>query len=766
MITVSKGILFCFTLSGFSSLAFQVIWMRLLMRVFGSSSLAISTTLAAFMAGLAIGSAWGGRLADTYKESPKKLLVFYACFEILIAVFGGGLLPLSPLFEPINAWLWSAFPQSQVTLSGLRFLFTGFILLIPTTLMGATLPILVRQIKSDTGESTLPKILGYLYSANTLGALLGAFCAGFIFLEAFGLTTTNLIAFLAALTTGLLALTISTKIELQESAAGTGKATTPTSHTKTPWLALSLYAVSGFVAMAYEVLWSRALAIVLGSSTYSFSLVLCSFLAGLSFGGYVVGRFYKGKTNPFVPLMMVFVIFSATSLVTFNSIDLLPELFLELLASTDLTSGTIRYIHFFIAIVTIVPTSIGLGAVMPLAIAASTTTQNNLGTDVGRAYTCNTIGAIVGSLACGFVLMPTLGLESTHRLLIILSLTMGLLCYLASRPKRLIAPMIMLAIAVFTWASKPWDKSRLTTGLFRTHQAADYLNKGGLFDRQVVYYKDGHTTTVTVEDFGHGWVLRNNGKVEASSNHDMPTQILVGLLPVLLHPSLEQRIFMLGYGSGVTVGSMAIAPQVATVDVAELEPAVYEAADRYFSDFNQVPQHNPKVLRHIGDARNILLSKKGTYDVIVSEPSNPWIAGVSTLFTKEFYELAKAKLSPGGIFCQWAQLYELGTPNVKMIYNTFSGSFKHVYAFTPGDQTTDTILIGSDQPLPLSLNNLRKRAKLDGVENELQRASVDDVTDLLASLFLGPNDIPSFTCLLYTSPSPRDATLSRMPSSA
>ena len=618
--------------------------------------------------------------------------------------------------------------------------------MIPTTLMGATLPILVRQIQSGARKPSLSRILGYLYSANTLGALFGAFCSGFILLEVFGLKTTNTIALSAALTTGLIALFLASQKTTGSSSDNAIEKTPPNKRNpQSAKLALLIYAVSGFIAMAYEVLWSRTLAIVLGSSTYSFSLVLCSFLGGLSFGGYLVGRLYKGQKNPFYPLMVVFLLLSATSLVTFNTTDVLPELFLELLASTDLKSGTIRNIHFFIAIVTIVPTSIGLGAVMPLAIDASTTQNKSLGTDVGRAYTSNTIGAIVGSLACGFILMPNLGLESTHRLLIILSLTMGLLCYLAKTPKRWLAPLFMIAIALFAWAAKPWDKSKLTTGLFRTHQAADYLNKGGLFDRHVAYYKDGHTTTVTVEDFGHGWVLRNNGKVEASSNHDMPTQILVGLLPVLLHPGLEQRIFMLGYGSGVTVGSMAISPLVASVDVAELEPAVYEAADTYFSKHNHAPQNNPKVKRHVGDGRNILLSKEGTYDVIVSEPSNPWIAGVSTLFTKEFYELAKAKLSPGGVFCQWAQLYELGTPNVKMIYKTFSNSFKYVYAFTPGDQTTDTILIGSEVPLPLSLQEIRKRAQSKKVKDELLRASVEEVTELLASLFLGPDDIPSFT---------------------
>ena len=241
-------------------------------------------------------------------------------------------------------------------------------------------------------------------------------------------------------------------------------------------------------------------------------------------------------------------------------------------------------------------------------------------------------------------------------------------------------------------------------------------------------------------------MLKNNGKVEASNRNDMPTQILVGLLPTLLHPAAKQNVFLVGYGSGVTVGAITQDDRVARIDVAELEPAVLEAADRYFAQVNHSPAADPRVHRSIGDGRNVLIASGRAYDVIVSEPSNPWIAGVASLFTRDFYRLAKRSLAPGGIFCQWAQLYELGPARVKMIYRTFHEVFPYVYAFTPGDETTDTILLGSDRPIPLDLEVLRARMSASKVlAAELERADVETPEDLVASIFLGPDEVAAFT---------------------
>src|SRR5690606_6512065 len=189
-----------------------------------------------------------------------------------------------------------------------------------------------------------------------------------------------------------------------------------------------------------------------------------------------------------------------------------------------------------------------------------------------------------------------------------------------------------------------WDRSDFTAGLCRGHLLTDSLVHGSVLAGEAVYYGDGVSTTVAVERAGESWVLKNNGKVEASDRHDMPTQILVGLVPVLLHGGDAQSVFVIGYGSGVTVGAIAQSPQVDRIDVVELEPSVYEAADRYFGHVNHRPELDPRVRRHVGDGRSFLLAGDRRYDVIVSEPSNPWIAGVASLFSREFYQFAKEHL--------------------------------------------------------------------------------------------------------------------------
>lgn len=756
----------CFTISGATSLILQVVWVRRLIGVFGASSLAIATVLATFMAGLAIGSYYGGRLADaleTRQKKPtqgalRKLLAdpffYYGAAEIVVGVTALLILPLIDHYRGANAWLWQQLGQTPWLLASTRFLLTATVLLVPTTAMGATLPLLTRKITHGAlGLRALGRRLGLLYAANTLGALCGAAGAGFWLIPLFGVTSSNQLAAGAAIVVGLGVTALSlrqTRMPRQElptpplsdpDESELAVPTTPRRRRAVLWL----YALSGATAMALEVLWSRTLAIVNGSSTYSFTIVLCTFLVGISLGSAVAARLWDRTKRPLLVLAGLF-LFAAMGILLFHLLaDDLPEMFLSMVEGTELGVDTVIGVHVFLSAIIIVPTALALGAVMPVAIRAYVGEIDEVGRDVGKAYAANTLGAIVGSIAGGFVILPGPGLELGARLA---AMAMVLLAVWASllHSRKLVVPALALVVSALIWISPSWNRSNFTAGLFRTHQASRYIQDGGLFQRNIVYYRDGISTTVSVEKLAGSWVLRNNGKVEASSRTDMPTQILVGLMPVLLHGGNDQEVFMVGYGSGVTVGSIALAPMVKRVDVVELEPAVYEAADRYFGSFNNEPNKNPKVKRLLGDGRNVLLAGGRQYDVIVSEPSNPWIAGVATLFTREFYALAKKHLKADGVFCQWAQLYELGPRNVKMIYRTFSESFRYVYAFTPGDETTDTILLGSDQPLDLDLAPLRRMLGESKVlRDELARAEITVAEDIVASLLLGPSEVAAFT---------------------
>ncbi len=742
-----------FTISGATSLILQVVWVRRLIGVFGASSLAIATVLATFMAGLAIGSWLGGRWADKLVRSKARSPInnpffYYGAAEVLVGVTALIILPLIDHYAGANAWLWQQLGGTPWLLACARFFLTATVLIVPTTAMGATLPLLTRRITGGRDDlQALGRRLGLLYASNTLGALCGAAAAGFWLIPLFGVSLSNQVAAGAAVTVGVLAMGLAwlrpTKARA-DSHAETESTLEPAAKSGRSAI-LWLYALSGGIAMSLEVLWSRTLAIVNGSSVYSFTIVLCTFLVGISAGSALAAKMWGRTQRPLRVLAGLF-IFAGAGILLFQFLaDELPEMFLALVEGTTLSVDTVLSAHVFLSALIIVPTAFAMGAVMPVAIRAYVGNVDDVGTDVGRAYASNTLGAIIGSIAGGFLILPGPGLELGARLAALAMLAMGTWAALLDS-RKFHMPTIAAILAIAVVLSPGWNRSDFTAGLFRTHQASRYIRDGGLFQRDLVYYRDGISTTVSVEKLAGGWVLRNNGKVEASNRHDMPTQILVGLMPVLFHGGENLDVFLVGYGSGVTVGSIAIAPQVAVVDVVELEPAVYEAADKFFGSFNNEPDKNPKVRRLLGDGRNVLLAGGKTYDVIVSEPSNPWIAGVATLFTREFYALAKRHLEPDGVFCQWAQLYELGPRNVKMIYRTFSESFQYVYAFTPGDETTDTILLGSDRPLTMNLQAFRARmAASDILVAELKRGEIQVAEDLVASLLLGPDEVTAFT---------------------
>ncbi len=758
----------CFVVSGATSLILQVVWVRKLVEVFGSSTLAISTVLATFMGGLALGAWLGGRLADRLIERGsvrRDPLFFYAAAEATVGVVALIMLPLIDGFRGANAWLWVHLGEQPAALSIARFAITAVALGLPTTAMGATLPLLSRRITSSKNDlDALGRRIGALYAANTTGAVIGATSAGFWLIPAIGVSSTNRVAAFGAIALAIAVAIATWRLARTPSAPepdpvpdedpvpapepDPDPAPTQRPRIDGRTLALTAYALSGAVAMALEVFYSRAFAVILGSSIHSFTLVLAVFLVGIAVGSAIAAPLAARTRHPHVLLAVILLLVSLAITGAHALIDDLPATMLALLEGTRLDISTLLWTDTFLAGLVIFPAALGLGAVMPVAMRAYVGELGAVGRDVGRAYAANTVGAIAGALLAGFLVLPAFGLETGIRAaaLIDAAVALGLLWF-AARRRRALA--LVPAVAVIAIALLPgrWNRSDFTAGMFRTYLARSFIEAGGLFQREVVFYADGSSTTVSVEHLGvDRWVLKNNGKVEASNKQDMPTQILVGLLPVLLHGGDDQSVFVIGYGSGVTVGAIAQAPSVSSLDVVELEPAVYEAADRYFSEFNHRPQDDPKVRRWVGDGRNVLLAGGRRYDVVVSEPSNPWIAGVASLFSRDFYELAKRHLADDGVFCQWAQLYELSARNVKMIYRTFAESFPYVYAFSPSDESTDTILVGSLRPIDLDVERLAARMRAsEPLVKELERAQIDRAETLLGGAFMLPPDLPGFT---------------------
>ena len=602
-----------FAVSGASSLILQVVWVRKLVGVFGSSSLAISTVLATFMAGLALGSWLGGRAADRLSSPTPHVpplrdpLLYYGLCELAVAACAVAILPLIDHYRGANAWLWRGLGDAPMALAVARFALAAALLLVPTTAMGATLALLSRRItRSRDDLRALGSRLGVLYAANTSGAVAGAALAGFVLIPTLGVRGTNAVAALLASLVGFAVCTVvgwrahrprrlSLAEELDALAEVSGAEVAPPDPLPRSFagrrLLLAVYALSGAIAMILEVLWSRALSVIIGSSTYSFTLILCTFLVGLSLGSALFARLASRTERPLVVLAWLFVAVSIAATATHQLMDDLPELFLALVEGTRMEVDTILGVHVLLTAAIALPAAIGLGAVMPIAIRAYATSLGAVGRHVGIAYAANTVGAIAGSVLGGFFVLPILGLEWGLRTTSLALAALALLCALsAPRRQRLALGLSSAAVAFIALFSPSWNLSDFTVGLFRSHLARAYIESGGLFQREIVYYEDGISTTVSVERYADGWVLRNNGKVEASNHADMPTQILVGLMPVLFHGGGSLDVYMIGYGSGVTVGAIATAPQVRSVDVVELEPKVYEAADRYFGNFKRPPR--------------------------------------------------------------------------------------------------------------------------------------------------------------------------------
>ncbi len=762
-------ILLCFFLSGASGLLFELLWTRMLTLVFGSTTLAVSTVLTAFMGGLGAGSLLAARFADRLRAPIRA----YALAEAGIGLYAL-LVPWAiGHYGELNRWLWATFGDQYGLLSLLRFCAAALLLILPTTLMGATLPILARHFVARPGE--LRRVggkLGTLYATNLFGACAGSFLAGFVFMPLYGVSTTNRIGAAFNLTLAAAALWAHARLSRQREedrrpdldellAQAAAQGDVPAANVLPPVVELSArarvvvlaaFAVSGATAMTLQVLWTRALAVIIGSSIFSFTLILLAFLVGLGGGSASFGRIADRLRDPVRALGLVHLGIAAAVGVSYLILDDLPYAFTWLLASTSFGVDAILFCQFVLTCFAVLPATWLMGAIFPLTMRAVAGSLHHVGRDVGRTYAVNTAGAISGSFLAGFVVLPLLGLQKG----IFFAVSAGLLVAAAlflvnpalSARQRRLGVGAAIALCGAGLLLPRWNLQSFSAGFFRVSIAHDYVERRKANKKwempSLEYYEDGIATTVSVDRWGKTFSLKNNGKVDASSDADMSTQIAVGLLPMLLHQgSTPPRAALIGFGSGVTTGGMTQAP-FSSLEVIELEPAIYRAS-HFFDHVNHRPLANPKVTAHTGDGRNFLGQRSDRFDVIVSQPSNPWITGVSNLFTREYFQQIKTRLRPGGIFCQWAQLYELAPWNVKTLYRTLASEFPFVMVFAAEDLSSDTILIASDRPIPLDLARLERAFADPVLRAEANRAGWDGPHDVVAQVLLGPEELSSFT---------------------
>jgi spermidine synthase len=758
-------VLSCFFLSGASGLILELLWTRMLTLVFGSTALAVSTVLTAYMGGLGLGSYLAGKISDRLKDPVRA----YAMAEAAIGLYALSVPWIIGYYPGLNQWLWTTFGDRYTLLSVLRFFASAGLLIVPTTLMGATLPILARYFVSrpfELGRVSLR--LGTLYAVNLFGAVAGSFLAGFMFLPMVGIRSTNLVAASFDISLAVAILVARRLIPAKQASQSLDELTAAAASTSTGVPApvpfhlspaarkavLFAFAVSGATAMTLQVLWTRALAVIIGSSIFSFTIILLAFLIGLGLGSAVFGRWVTRFRDPVRALAFTHLGIVACIGLSYLITDRLPFIFTYLLSSTMVSADAVLTCQFALACLTVLPSTFLMGAIFPITVRMVTGDLATVGRDVGFAYALNTVGAIVGSFFSGFVILPGLGLQRGIYLAAVVDLALAALLFSVAsnlpRMRRMMGIAAAVAMALMALVLPRWNLTNFSIGFFRISMARDYIDmverrhqKKKWQTPKLVYYKDGIATTVSVDQWGKVFSMKNNGKVDASNDADMPTQISVGLLPLLLYNNDHApKVALIGYGSGVTAGAATQYP-IDKLEVVELEPAIYEAA-HFFDNVNHRPTENPRVKAIAGDGRNFLSQRRDLYDVIISQPSNPWITGVSNLFTREYFQSVKSRLADDGIFCQWAQLYEMAPWNIKAIYRTLAGEFPYVMVFAAEDLSSDTILIASRKPIELDIRKIARAFENPVTRAEAKRAGFESPHDVPAFLLLGSEELRSF----------------------
>ncbi|HTF37280.1 MAG TPA: fused MFS/spermidine synthase, partial [Blastocatellia bacterium] len=762
------AILLCFFASGVSGLVYQVVWVRELVLVFGATTFAVSTVLTAFMGGLALGSYYFGRRSETVAR-PLRL---YGLLEIGIGAYGLAVPLIFAALPSVYHYFWR-WQLSFFALSIVRFVFATLVLIVPTALMGATLPVLSSFYARDIGRIGLR--VGSLYALNTFGAVLGAAATGFVLIPALGMNAATTTAATMNILLGAVALTVSRKAErtiheaIPDPAHGPVPKKTPRSSESEAergqiTIVIAGFAVSGFVALSYEVIWSRVLALIIGSSVYAFSIMLTTFLVGLAAGATIASRVVDRVRRPVRMFALIEVAVGLTSLIGAYLFNDLPYVFVQLYRWVDSSAfGLLLFARFLIAsFVMIVPTFL-LGALFPLVvrIISSRKLAGTTGRTVGDAYAANTVGAIAGSFASGFILVPWLGLLGSLRLCVALNFVVAAAAFSASarrptekrdRPKRInvsatagLAASVLLIIVVVL-GEPPWDPEVMSSAVYRyapslidksRQELFDYLKRG---QGETIFYKEGITATVAVQRQGGGKVLKVNGKPEASTAGDMPTQILIGAMPLLVREHTDD-VLLIGLGSGVTLGTVEQFP-VKRVTCVELEPAVIEAS-RHFEDVNNHPLDDPRLRMISNDGRNFIYTTDEKFDVIVSEPSNPWVTGVANLFTLEYFKRGAERLKDDGLFSQWLQIYEMSPDDVRTLIATFRAAFPQVYLFRGAEG--DLMLLGSKSERRLDLSVLKSHFDDPKVGAELKRISTATPGEIISRFYLGPAEVTNLS---------------------
>lgn len=699
-------LLLLFIGSGCAALIYEVVWFQLLELVIGSSAVSMAVLLGTFMGGMCLGSL----LLPRYMPDGVHPLRMYAWLELGIGAVG-----LMLLFGmPLVGGAYTAWAGSGVVGMLMRGLAAAICLLPPTLLMGATLPAIARWVDASKHGVAW---LGYFYGGNTAGAVVGSLLAGFYLMSAFDISVTTYVAVAINVIVASLALLLASIAPMAVASHPDGRVAPPAPDAgrRLVYIAIGL---SGLTALACEVLWTRQLSLLFGATTYTFSLILAVFLAGLGLGSSIGASLARNLARPRVALgwcqLGVCAAMAWTSWVLTQSLPYWP-------INPSLTpNGWFQFqLDLVRCLFAVLPGSILWGASFPLALASVVREREDPAALVGRVYAANTFGAIVGSLTASLLLVVWIGTQHAQQVLIVIAALAGLLLLSESKVSSIALAVAGGVAGLLVLGVHPVPGVFIAYGRYTATQ---------LGQSEIIYSGEGWNASVAVSERPNGVRnYHNAGKVQASSEpQDMRLQRMLGHLTTLV-PASAKSVVVIGCGAGVTAGAVSIDPAVQHQTIAEIEPLVPRVVSTYFSEHNFDVVRNPKVEVHIDDARHFLYTTNQTFDAITSDPLDPWVKGAAMLYTREFFELAKSRLNPGGIVTLFVQLYESNTEAVKSEVATFFEAFPKgmIFANTYNGAGYDLVLLGQVDGTTIDL---------DAIDARLQRPEYAPLKQSLAEI--------------------------------
>jgi spermidine synthase len=727
-------LLLLFVGSGCAALIYEIVWFQLLQFVIGSTAVSLGVLLGTFMGGMCIGSLLLPRFVSRRHHPLRVYAVLEGSLGIiaLVALFG------TPTVARLYATVGHGMPGIFM-----RAMLSAALLLPPTVLMGATLPAIARWMET-TREGV--SWMGFFYGGNIAGAVFGSLLAGFYLLRVYEMATATFVAVGMNVVIATVAYVLSTRTP-QPSHADDAPAEGAVfvAESRSVYVVIAL---SGLVALGAEVVWTRLLSLLFGASVYTFSIILAVFLTGLGIGSAAGSVLARRVTSPKAALgwcqMWQVAAIAWTSLTISRSLPYWP-------INPSLTTNP--WFNFQLDLVrciwTILPPTLLWGASFPLAVAAVARRGQDPARLIGGVYAANTVGAIIGSLSFGMLVIPYGGTRLAQRVMIAVSLASALM---------LLVPLLRSSVSAGTGIGAPVASPRERRGrlavvvavlgavlaIVSVDSVPTVVVAYGRFAASypapnALYVGEGMNSTIAVTQLDNG--VRNfhvSGKVEASTEtQDMRLQRMLGHISALLITE-PRSVLVVGFGAGVTAGSFVLHPELEHMVICEIEPLIPQIVSTYFKDQNYDVLNDTRVHVSYDDARHFILTTNETFDVITSDPIHPWVKGAATLYTKEYFELAKKHLNPGGVITQWVPLYESNEDVVKSEIATFFDVFPNgtIWSNDFNGSGYDVVLVGQVEPTRINVDDLEQRlgrADHERVAASLREVGFNSILDLLAT---------------------------------